>query len=158
MTTFVSGPMFEPAEDPDFKSVHGKRGGHYNNFYFQHGREMAVLRDWFPDGEANEMNVVLFSTSGVHGTYTTIEEIEAGLAKYGDEPEFGEDWPDDYHGNELTILLIQPRICTVRHGNATVTLADIPFLKKLRETSHAALVKIGMPDLPLPTAQQKDGQ
>jgi hypothetical protein len=143
----LSGPMFEAAEDRDFKSVSGKQGGHYNNFYFQRGREMAVLKEWFPDGDANDMNVVLFSTSGVHGTYTTIEEVEAGLAKYGDEPEFGsEDWPDDYHGNEITILLVQPRLCTVRHGNVTVTLADIPFLKKLRASSHAALARIGMPD------------
>lgn len=148
MTAAVSGPMFELAEDDLFKSVHGKRGGHYNNFYFQKGREMDALRQFFPEGEADEMNVVLFSTSGVHGSYTTIEEIEAGLAKYGDDPDFdSEGWPDDYHGSEITVLIVQPRLCTVRHGNATVTLADIPYLKKLRETSQAALVKIGMPDL-----------
>lgn len=142
--TSVSGPMFEPAEDEDFKSVGGKRGGHYNSFYFQPGRAMAVLRKWFPDGEANEYNQVLFSTSGIHGSYTTIEEIEVGLAKYGDDPVFaGECWPDDYAGNELTVLIIQPRICTLRHGNATITLADIPFLKKLRASSIAELSKIG---------------
>lgn len=144
MSISVSGPMFEQAEDENFKSIHGKRGGHYNNFAFQVGREMTALREWFPDGEANDMNFVLFSTSGVHGTYTTIEEIEAGLQKYGDEPEFdGEDWPDDYRGNELTVLIVQPRICTVRHGNATVTLADIPYLKKLRESSYRAVQTIG---------------
>jgi hypothetical protein len=142
----LGGPSFEPAEDHNFKSVSGKRGGHYNNFYFQPGREMAVLREWFPEGEANDMNLVLFSTSGVHGSYTTIEEIEAGLAKYGDSPSFGEDgWPNDYAGNELTVMILQPRLCTVRHGNATVTLADIPFLKKLRASSIAEFSKIGMP-------------
>lgn len=146
MTMMVSGPMFERAEDEDFKSVSGKSGGHYNNFYFKPDREMKVLREWFPNGEANEYNVVLFSTSGVHGTYTTIEDVEIGLKKYGDEPSFdSEEWPDDWHGNEVTVLIVQPRICTVRHGNATVTLADIPFLKRLRETSHQELVKIGMP-------------
>lgn len=146
MTLIVGGPMFEPSEDEDFRSVHGKRGGHYNNFGIKPGREMAVLRQWFPEGEANELNVVLFSTSGVHGTYTTIEEVESGLQKYGDEPDFGDDgWPEDWHGNEITILIVQPRVCTVRHGNVTVTLADIPFLKRLRESSHRELSKIGMP-------------
>ena len=148
MSIKVGGPMFEPKEDEFYRSVHGKSGGHYNNFYFQHGREMDALRAMFPEGEANEMNVVLFSTSGVHGTYTTIEEVEAGLVKYGDKPVFGEDcdWPEDYHGNEVTVLIVQPRICTVRHGNASVTLADIPFLKKLRDSSHKALCRIGMPE------------
>jgi len=32
----------------------------------------------------------------------------------------------------------------VRHGNVTATLADIPFLKRLRETSHIELAKIGI--------------
>lgn len=144
--TIFGGPIFEQAEDINFKSVSGKRGGHYNNFYFKLGRAMAILREWFPDGEANEMNLVLFSTSGVHGTYTTIEEIEMGLTKYGNNPSFdAEEWPEDYHGNELTVIILQPRLCTVRHGNATVTLADIPFLKKLRASSIAEFSKIGMP-------------
>jgi hypothetical protein len=142
----LGGPMFEPTEDENFQSVSRKSGGHYNNFYIKPGRGMAALRNLFPDGEANDLNVVLFSTSGVHGSYTTIEEIEAGLQKYGDEPDFGgEDWPDDWHDNELTVLIVQPRLCTVRHGNITVTLADIPFLKKLRESSHRELCQIGMP-------------
>jgi len=146
MTTIASGPMFEGREDADFKSVSGKDGGHYNNYYIKQGREMEVLRRWFPDGKANEYNMVLFSTSGVHGTYTTIEEVERGLRKYGDEPSFESDeWPDDWHGDEVTILIVQPRICTVRHGNVKVTLADIEFLKELRASSHAELAKIGMP-------------
>ena len=146
MTMIAGGPMFERAEDADFRSVHGKSGGHYNNFGIKPGHGMKVLKEWFPDGEANELNVVLFSTSGVHGTYTTIEDVEAGLRKYGDEPTFdSEGWPDDYAGNEITILIVQPRICTVRHGNVKTTISDISFLKKLRETSHRELTKIGMP-------------
>lgn len=144
MNGFVGGPMFERAEDRDFRSVHGKRGGHYNNFAFQRGREMAVLREWFPDGEANDMNFVLFSTSGIHGSYTTIEAVETGLSKYGDEPKFdSESWPDDYAGNEITVLIVQPRICCLRHGNLSVTLDDIPYLKKLRASSYKVAQTIG---------------
>lgn len=31
----------------------------------------STLRSVFPDGEADEMNLALFSTSGTHGSYTT---------------------------------------------------------------------------------------
>lgn len=145
MSMTLSGPLFERAEDENFKSVSGKTGGHYNNYGIKPGRGMAALRDFFPDGEANELNVCLFSTSGIHGTYTTIEEVEAGLAKYGDDPMFPDgEWPEDYHGNDITVLIVQPRVCTLRHGNVEVTLADIPYLKKLRETSHKALLTIGV--------------
>lgn len=137
--------MFERSEEAQFKSIHGKEGGHYNVFAFQQGREMEVLRQWFPDGKANDLNQVLFSTSGVHGSYTTIEEIERGLRKYGENAEFEDDWPDDYAGSILTIMILQPRLCTIRYGNVNVTLADIEFLKDLRASSHAELAKIGMP-------------
>lgn len=135
--------MFERAEDTIFKSVSGKDGGHYNSFYIKNGKGMEALRLFFPDGEANEFNLALFSTSGVHGTYTTIEEIEAGLKRYGDDADFPEGWPDDYHGKTLTVLIVQPRICTMRHGTAEVALADIAFLKKLRESSRKEFCKIG---------------
>ncbi len=71
------GPMFEPADSGEFKSIHRKSGAHYNTYSFD---SMAALREFFPNG-ADPMNFVLFSTSGVHGTYATIEEIEASLTK-----------------------------------------------------------------------------
>ncbi len=37
---------------------------------------LADLKGMFPDAKANEMNFVLFSTSGVHGSYATIEQVE----------------------------------------------------------------------------------
>jgi hypothetical protein len=146
MTAILSGPGFERSEDQDFRSVFKKEGGHYNNFEIKHGRGLDVLRSWFPDGEANDMNFVLFSTLGVHGSYTTIEEVEGGLRKYGDEPEFDqESWPDDYHGKEITVLIVQPRICAMRWGNIEVALADLDFLKKLRASSWKVAQTIGAP-------------
>lgn len=95
------------------------------------GNGMEALRQLFPTGEADDLNAVLFSTSGVHGTYCTIEEVEAG----------GEDAPGD-----VTFCVIQPRIVCMRYGNATpLTPDDFAFLKKLRETSIKALTSIGMP-------------
>ena len=142
--------MFERATQDVWQSAHGKDGAHYNIFAVRRDGDTAALgmqglRAMFPEGEANDLNFVLFSTSGVHGMYTTIEDIEAGLRKYGDEPDFGDDAPDDWPGDDVTFLIVHPRLVCLRYGNAKVTLEDIPYLKKLRATSHAAAAKIGLP-------------
>jgi hypothetical protein len=153
MSAILSGPMFEPSRHNGMKSVNGKQGGHYNVFYLDADEQgqsnpavgMQSLRSLFPDGEANELNVCLFSTSGVHGSYTTIEDIETSLTKYGDEPEFGEGGePDDYAGDTLTVLVLHPRTVCTRWGNVRVALSDIAWLKKLRASSHAAVSQMGL--------------
>lgn len=96
----LSGPMFDPAEDDHRKSVFGKSGGHYNVFAMKGPDEgMVMLRQWFPEGACDEVNLVLFSTSGVHGSYTTIEEVAVGVKRYPDGPPDGDDWPEDYVGD-----------------------------------------------------------
>ena len=40
---------------------------------------MGALRAMFPNAVATEMNFVLFSTSGVHGSYELIEDAEKVL-------------------------------------------------------------------------------
>ena len=95
---------------------------------------MQTLRQIFPEGKADHMNFVLFSTSGVHGTYTTIEEAEVS-------------------GNqEITFLVIQPRTVFSLYGTVKPTChEDFAFLKQLRTTSHAVLAEIGLPrDKPQP--------
>lgn len=141
--SFLSGPAFRRSHENGIRSVHNRDGGHYNTFHVEHAEAMRVLREFFPDGKADEMNFVLFSTSGVHGSYVTLDEIAAGLEKYGDSPEFEDDEPSDYAGNDLTFLIVQPRVVSLYYGNVTVTLDDIPYLKRLRETSRLAVQKIG---------------
>jgi len=151
----VSGPMFEPASSEDWKSVHQKEGAHYNTFYVNHHsgksrasdlKSMAALRSFFPNGEASEMNFCLFSTSGVHGMYTTIEEVESDLDKpYPPDDDFDHsDEPEFKHSDQVTFLIVQPRIVCLRYGNVLPkTKDDIDFLKKLRASSHEAVAKIG---------------
>jgi hypothetical protein len=145
------GPAFQPSEDDSRKSIFGKQGGHYNIYGTKPGMQMKLLREFFPDGEANEMNLVLFSTSGAHGTYITIEEVEESCQKYGFDHETAEEdedaaWPDDRVGTDVTFLLIQPRIVSVTYGNVFVkSQADIEFLKKLRASSWGWFQKIGRP-------------
>lgn len=146
MIAYLGGPMFEQTEAKLFKAseCHAcrqrKTGAHYNQYHITGG--MESLKCIFPDGEADEMNFVLFSTSGVHGTYVTIEAIELSLQKYPDGIE-GDDYPDDYVGSDLTVLIVQPRICCLRYGNVEVTLDDISYLKKLRQSSYDAVCAIG---------------
>ena len=110
-------------------------GAHYSIFRLSdESYGMAALREMFPTAQANEMNFVLFSTSGVHGTYTTIEEIEADIKAGVGEEGF----------NRLTFLIVQPRLVTLRYGVCLPeTLDDIQYLKRLRETSSLEASLIG---------------
>lgn len=117
-------------------------GGHYSIFYLPNSPSggMAALREFFPSGEANDLNLVLFSTSGVHGSYSTIEDAERALNGEWDDPE------SEGYVPEVTFLVVQPRVVTLRYGNCQPENAeDIAFLKTLRQTSMAAVATIGQP-------------
>lgn len=145
---YVSGPMFEPADDGVWRSCHNRDGGHYNTFSCRGSAGMKALRQFFPAAKADEMNFCLFSTSGVHGTYNTIEEAEravaekaAGIVRDPDD--------DDAPFEEVTFVIVQPRLCTIRCGNATPeTAADFAFLKALRASSWEAVLTIGRAEPP----------
>lgn len=91
---------------------------------------MHALREIFPKGEANELNFVLFSTSGVHGSYVLIENLEK-------EPEDDPPW--------LTFLVVHPRIVCLRYGEVRLdSPEDFAYVKKLRASSLAAVAQIGV--------------
>jgi hypothetical protein len=95
---------------------------------------MAALRGMFPDAKANELNFVLFSTSGVHGTYNAIEEAELFLK--------GED-AEGY--SEVTFVVVHPRLVAMRYGVCNPkTQDDIDYLKRLRASSQEAVATIGV--------------
>lgn len=154
MTTKVSGPMFEPAmsgvwEAKECLRCRSREGGaHYNQYTCRDANGMEGLRTMFPDGEANELNFVLFSTSGVHGMYTTIEEAEVAVAR-GNKDEDGEAWEPS-----VTFLIVHPRIVCLRYGNCQPqTPEDFAFLKKLRASSYVAVQGIGAPPADPDTAE-----
>jgi hypothetical protein len=87
---------------------------------------MSTLRKWFPEGLANDLNVALFSTSGVNGTYLSIEDAEAC-----EEP------------TEVTFLVLRPRTVQTFWGNCLPQTADdFAFLKQLRASSREILAKL----------------
>ena len=99
----------------------------------ENGSGMKALRELSPDGEADELNFVLFSTSGIHGSYNTIEDAELFLQ--GKNPEG--------HPN-ITFLIIHPRLVALRYGICTPTSQDdINYLKKLRDSSYCAVMNTG---------------
>ncbi len=138
MSAVLSGPMFEWAESGPWRSSYSKAGAHYNIYSTRDTLGMPALREMFPSGQADEMNAVLFSTSGVHGTYSTIEEAELDLARGNRDEDGNETTPS------VTFLIIHPRIVCLRYGNChPQTTDDIDYLKRLRESSWTALSQIG---------------
>lgn len=91
-----------------------------------HNQGLAALKALFPTGQADQMNFVLFSTSGVHGSYQTIEQEQKA-------PGIG-----------VTFMVIQPRLVLTRYGVVyPKSEADFAFLKKLRATSWEAISMVG---------------
>ena len=117
------------------------------------GDGMDALRQLFPDGDANDMNLALFSTRGVHGTGCLIEAVEEDMQR-----------ADREGPRDVTFVVIQPRIVCMRYGRAEPRTADdIEFLKKLRASSMRALSTIGVPTAPntegkRPTLGRKTGR
>lgn len=138
----LSGPMFEPARNGHWESIYKKEGAHYNIYGSGHSENtMAALREFFTEETDYSLNFVLFSTSGIHGTYRTIEGAEKELQS---PAEGDEECPP-----EVTFLIIQPRTVTMRYGNCEPkNQADIDFLKAIREKSRLAMMKIGWPTPP----------
>jgi len=88
---------------------------------------MNQVRSIFDNGEniSFEMNWLFLSTSGVHGTYTTLEEIEE---KWGIEQD---DYGEKYYLDSVTVLIVQPRLCTLWNGHVKIEKEDIPYLRNL---------------------------
>jgi hypothetical protein len=95
-------------------------GTYYKNYEIE---SIEQLKSIFPDGEANDLNWCVLSTSGVHGLYTTLDQLERDCAS-------GErEYPS------ITVLVIMPRIVSMRWGHLNIALEDIPYLRKLVTSS-----------------------
>lgn len=104
-------------------------GAHYSIFKIKPEEGMALLRSLFPKGYVDDMNFVIFSTSGVHGSYTTIEDAAAE--------------PDEDGKRRVTVLIVHPRLVCLKYGHIEFELSDVPFLRKLRKASQKVMAEIG---------------
>jgi hypothetical protein len=75
------------------------------------------------------MNFVMLSTSGVHGSYCSIDDV------------LGDDDDRDEDNKTITILIIQPRIVRMQYGNLHFKREDEPWLRALVESSIAAMAE-----------------
>lgn len=102
---------------------------------------MQVLRDFFPTGQPNYMNFVLFSTDGIHGYRATIEDVERDM-RLSDQ-EIGD--PEDRQ-THVTYLVVQPRLVALVYGNCRPQCqADIDWLKHLRAESSKTMATLSYP-------------
>lgn len=84
------------------------------------------VRQLFPNGFADELNWLLCSTSGIHGSYLTLDELEYIIR--GEDPNN----PPLPNGKwYITILIIFPRRVTMLYGEIMIGLEDIQYLRKL---------------------------
>jgi len=67
-----------------------------------------------------EMNWLFCSTSGAHGSYCTLDDVEARW----DEDEAAD------HGHLLTVLVVCPRLVLVGYGDVEIERSDIPWLRQ----------------------------
>lgn len=147
----LSGHMELRKRCGPFESICDRDGGHYSIYAVASDgltRELEIgwFYDNWPTGEADKDNLFFFSTSGVHGTYTSLEEVEFALRN----PEiyaqwYGEEW--DGRPPAVTFSVYQPRTITVWYGNVRVnTLDDIAYLKKLRASTASVIADMANPN------------
>ncbi|MFW9872431.1 MAG: hypothetical protein ACFFG0_04955, partial [Candidatus Thorarchaeota archaeon] len=87
-------------------------------------KDIEMVKAFFTHDEGNDLNWCFLSTSGVHGSYTTLDEMEQL----------------DYKGNyDITILIIQPRLCNLFYGNIPISKEDVSYLRHLVSTTIEAI-------------------
>jgi len=108
------------------KLIHGKGGAsgviqmpaHYSMFVLE---SMDDVRSCFPGGKADSLNWMFCSTSGVHGSYNTLERAE----RQWDIEEEGR-----HPARHITCVVLQPRIVCVRYGTIMMeSKDDIEFIR-----------------------------
>jgi hypothetical protein len=95
------------------------------------------LRELFTEATRFDLNWLVCSTSGVHGSYATLDQIEECLEGRGEYCHEADHEHDDW----LTVLVIQPRLVALRYGQIQITRDDIPFLRAAVSMSLQGMVK-----------------
>ncbi|HVQ45157.1 MAG TPA: hypothetical protein VMT30_09485 [Candidatus Saccharimonadia bacterium] len=90
------------------------------------------------DPRPNTLNYVLGSTSGVHGSYASLDDIEACFERTCD-CEGGDHEYDEEGRADFTVLLVRPRLVHLSYGHIEITRGDIPYLRLLITRSMEAI-------------------
>lgn len=93
----------------------------------------AMLQEWFPTADhVDELNFVLFSTSGVQGSYRTLEDVRL-------------DWGvGDPNTHYVTFVVVSPRVLFLHCGNVWCRNQHAyAWLKSLCQASWDAVTGVG---------------
>lgn len=105
--------------------------GTLESYYVNKGLTMDLIHEVFDvDEDGNEpdysMNWLILSTSGIHGSYTTLDELENDDGSNADETL----WQDGIAC--ITAMIFQPRrLSIVYEGELEITREDIPYLRNI---------------------------
>lgn len=91
------------------------------------------LKEIFKNG-ADELNWLVASTSGIHGGYTKLDDIEQTWEL---DPE-----DEKSNGKHITLLVIQPRLCVLKYGEIQIhDKEDIKWLRGIISQSIEMIKK-----------------
>lgn len=78
---------------------------------------IEFVLDFFRETSDYTLNWLFLSTSGVHGTYTNLDEIDASWdAELTGDPEID----DDIVGHDITVLIVCPRLVVCYYGDVKI--------------------------------------
>jgi len=100
-----------------------------------------LLRVWAEHSAHGSEQFCFFSTSGTHGSYTNLDQIESTWGKCVEE--------EGGYGDRLTVVLYQSRLVNTWRGEITVALEDIPALRELCLESVKNILDSQCANLPL---------
>ena len=99
-------------------------------------RSMREVKEIFPENKADHLNWLFIGTQGAHGTYASLDDIEAILR--------GKDEDSKALSNgkyPITILVVHPRLCILKYGEISVGLKDIEWLRNIVGTTINAVIE-----------------
>lgn len=142
----VGGPLFGSPWDLRLVTPsHGKPAGSHYTCNGINGDAMDIIRLLEP----NELNWVFLSTSGVHGSYCSLDDIEFRLWD-GTDAEVREDecavddpeWTRDTTA-DITVLIVLPRIVATMFGNGVIrTREDVALLRRRVEQTFEGIANL----------------
>ena len=122
--------------------THNKSDSAHYNVYSLGDTEKErweTLRKVFENGP-NEMNLLIGSTSGVHGSYVTLNKLEDPNSEYRQEME--EEGYTIENEEAFTVLLIQPRLCSLMYGTVGIhSPDDFKWLRTIIGQSVAEIIR-----------------
>jgi hypothetical protein len=95
---------------------------HYKTIPF---KKISEVHQIFAKGINWDNNWCFVGTSGVHGSYTKLDDIEEEIKEEGNA--------------YVTILVIHPRLCVMKYGELVVTQEDVDRLRSYVDNTIDAI-------------------